>query len=415
MDLSGSDDNFAFVMFAFVSTILAMSFLPSIFWFLWRLHSWTLIKIYFIEWWDWLTWGPKVAWHFIRHPGHLISASKVLIERRSFTKKMILPIAFRKVIRIRVILLIIFFFLLSVVLYQKLSFDPHEILGVAPGDSDAKIRKQYRRLSMQYHPDKNSSAEAKIMYTKVRRAYKMLVDPDAIDEEMANQVGVGDVHIGLPKFLMSKEYRFIVAPGLMLALFILPVALLWKILYRDEKGPLPRFLETLQWTQDQYNYFYHLMGEPLNSSDKDKPEDVIKNWHINNNDYDVGRYFTNMCNKKIDEALELIPEVVWRMRDNQQYKNFIIQYHSIQIKKQEILKSIHDDGGPPSKPQIVILQTNNKRIQQYAELLLSKQKKFRVPNNEEEMMAFAQQQQLEMQEYNQRAMKGSGRGRGRNK
>ena len=29
----------------------------------------------------------------------------------------------------RVILLVLFFFLLSIVLYQKLSFDPHEILG----------------------------------------------------------------------------------------------------------------------------------------------------------------------------------------------------------------------------------------------------------------------------------------------
>ena len=34
-------------------------------------------------------------------------------------------------------------------------FEPFSILGLEPGASDSEIKKAYRRLSIQYHPDKN--------------------------------------------------------------------------------------------------------------------------------------------------------------------------------------------------------------------------------------------------------------------
>lgn len=34
-------------------------------------------------------------------------------------------------------------------------FEPFNILGLEPGASDSDIKKAYRRLSIQYHPDKN--------------------------------------------------------------------------------------------------------------------------------------------------------------------------------------------------------------------------------------------------------------------
>lgn len=34
-------------------------------------------------------------------------------------------------------------------------FEPFSILGLEPGASDTEIKKAYRRLSIQYHPDKN--------------------------------------------------------------------------------------------------------------------------------------------------------------------------------------------------------------------------------------------------------------------
>jgi len=34
-------------------------------------------------------------------------------------------------------------------------FDPFSILGLEPGAAESEIKKKYRRLSIQYHPDKN--------------------------------------------------------------------------------------------------------------------------------------------------------------------------------------------------------------------------------------------------------------------
>ena len=45
----------------------------------------------------------------------------------------------------------LFFFLAS----QVKVFEPFNILGLEPGASDSDIKKAYRRLSIQYHPDKN--------------------------------------------------------------------------------------------------------------------------------------------------------------------------------------------------------------------------------------------------------------------
>ena len=35
------------------------------------------------------------------------------------------------------------------------SFDPYQILGVDPGAETSVIKKAYRRLSLEKHPDKN--------------------------------------------------------------------------------------------------------------------------------------------------------------------------------------------------------------------------------------------------------------------
>jgi translocation protein SEC63 len=46
-------------------------------------------------------------------------------------------------------------FLFFIFLSQVQPFEPFAILGLDPAASDAEIKKAYRRLSIQYHPDKN--------------------------------------------------------------------------------------------------------------------------------------------------------------------------------------------------------------------------------------------------------------------
>lgn len=54
----------------------------------------------------------------------------------------------------------------------------YDILGVAPSASQNDIKKAYRKLSTQYHPDRNPSEEAHEKFTKIASAYEVLSDPE---------------------------------------------------------------------------------------------------------------------------------------------------------------------------------------------------------------------------------------------
>lgn len=52
-------------------------------------------------------------------------------------------------------------------------------LGVAPTATDIEIKKAYRKLAKQYHPDLNpGDAQAETRFKEVNEAYETLSDPD---------------------------------------------------------------------------------------------------------------------------------------------------------------------------------------------------------------------------------------------
>lgn len=72
--------------------------------------------------------------------------------------------------------------------------DPFEVLGVPRNASPQEIRRQYKRLAVEHHPDRNSAPEAVETFKKVTAAYAILNDPLARrrwQEDYAYHTSVG--------------------------------------------------------------------------------------------------------------------------------------------------------------------------------------------------------------------------------
>jgi molecular chaperone DnaJ len=54
--------------------------------------------------------------------------------------------------------------------------DLYSVLGVARGASDAEIKRAYRRLAQQWHPDVNQDATAGVRFKEISEAYQVLSD-----------------------------------------------------------------------------------------------------------------------------------------------------------------------------------------------------------------------------------------------
>ncbi|OIV98285.1 hypothetical protein TanjilG_28667 [Lupinus angustifolius] len=106
-------------------------------------------------------------------------------------------------------------------------FDPFSILELEPGALESEIKKKYRRLSIQYHPDKNPDPEAhKYFVEYIAKAYQALTDP--IARENYEKYGHPDgrqgfqMGIALPQFLLNIDG----ASGGILLIWIVGVCIL---------------------------------------------------------------------------------------------------------------------------------------------------------------------------------------------
>ncbi|MFW6150104.1 MAG: molecular chaperone DnaJ [Chloroflexota bacterium] len=55
--------------------------------------------------------------------------------------------------------------------------DYYEVLGLSPGASHEEIRRAFRRLAFQYHPDRNRNPEAADRFKEINEAFQVLSNP----------------------------------------------------------------------------------------------------------------------------------------------------------------------------------------------------------------------------------------------
>ena len=55
--------------------------------------------------------------------------------------------------------------------------DYYDVLGVSKTDNDEGIRRAYRKMAMEYHPDRNKEAGAEEKFKEINEAYQVLSDP----------------------------------------------------------------------------------------------------------------------------------------------------------------------------------------------------------------------------------------------
>ena len=56
------------------------------------------------------------------------------------------------------------------------SYDPNELLGIAPGSSEDEIRRAFRRKAKTVHPDVSDAPDAAQQFTRLKAAHDLLLE-----------------------------------------------------------------------------------------------------------------------------------------------------------------------------------------------------------------------------------------------
>ena len=63
--------------------------------------------------------------------------------------------------------------------------DYYEVLGVSRSADAQELKKAYRKLAMEFHPDRNPSEDAAAKFKEINQAYEVLSDDQKRQAEQA--------------------------------------------------------------------------------------------------------------------------------------------------------------------------------------------------------------------------------------
>jgi len=81
---------------------------------------------------------------------------------------------------------------------MALKQDYYEVLGVPRHASDEAIKRAFRKLAFQYHPDRNREPGAEEKFKEINEAYQVLSDPEK--RRRYDHYGRADIEGGFPDF-----------------------------------------------------------------------------------------------------------------------------------------------------------------------------------------------------------------------
>ena len=83
----------------------------------------------------------------------------------------------------------------------------YEILGISSNATIEEIKKQFRKLAHQYHPDKNKSTDAASRFIEITEAYEVLRDTVSREEydELYSKIFINNEIITAPEDIREKE------------------------------------------------------------------------------------------------------------------------------------------------------------------------------------------------------------------
>ena len=84
--------------------------------------------------------------------------------------------------------------------------DHYNVLGIKENAQESEIKKAYRSLSLKYHPDRNSSQEAKDKMTEINEAFEILGDSQS-KQKYDHQRKFGNTGGGIPMNHAASEFQ----------------------------------------------------------------------------------------------------------------------------------------------------------------------------------------------------------------